>query len=33
MTKYDEQFRLKVVEQYLQGSVGFKAVGKMFGLN
>lgn len=33
MTKYDEQFRLKVVEQYLQGSSGFKAVGKMFGLN
>jgi transposase len=33
MTKYDEQFRLKVVEQYRQGTLGFKAVGKMFGLN
>src|SRR5437868_6516237 len=26
MTKYDEQFRLKVVEQYLQGSVGFRII-------
>lgn len=32
MTKYDEQFKLSVVQEYLAGTLGFKALGKKYGL-
>jgi hypothetical protein len=33
MTKYSEQFKLKMVEQYLSGTVGYKALSKPLGLD
>lgn len=33
MTKYSEQFKLKVVEQYLQGTAGYKTIGKPLGVD
>lgn len=33
MSKYDEQFKLKVVKQYLAGQAGFKRVAQQHGLN
>lgn len=33
MTKYDEQFRLSVVQSYEQGTQGFKAVARRYGLD
>jgi transposase len=32
MTKYDEQFKLAVVEQYLSGTAGYKVLAKAHGL-
>ncbi len=32
MSKYNEQFKLKVVEQYLSGTAGYKLVAELFGL-
>jgi transposase len=32
MTKYNEQFKLAVVQQYLSGTAGYKAVAKLHGL-
>ncbi len=32
MTKYDEQFKLALVEQYLSGTTGYKAIAKLHGL-
>lgn len=32
MTKYDEQFKLSVVQEYLAGTLGFKALGKKYRL-
>ena len=32
MTKYDEQFKLKIVQQYLTGAAGYKALGNQHGL-
>jgi transposase len=33
MTKYDERFKLKVVKQYLSGTLGYKALSKPLGLS
>ena len=33
MSKYTEQFKLAVVEQYLTGSAGFKALGHQYGVS
>jgi transposase len=33
MTKYDEQFKLSVVQQYLDGAGGYKAIAKQHGLD
>lgn len=33
MTKYDEQFRLQVVQHYLAGTDGYRAIGLRFGLD
>lgn len=33
MAKYSEQFKLEVVEQYLQGRSGYKSVGDAWNLN
>lgn len=32
MAKYSEQFKLSVVQQYLTGSAGYKALGHQYGL-
>lgn len=32
MAKYDEQFKLKVVQQYLSGGKGFKEVARQYGV-
>jgi len=33
MTKYDEQFKLQIVRQYLDGAAGYTALGKLHGLD
>ena len=33
MVKYDENFKRQIVERYLTGKVGFKALAKEFGLH
>jgi transposase len=33
MTKYDEQFKLSAVQQYLSGAGGYKAIAKKHGLD
>lgn len=33
MTKYNEQFKLDVVQQYLVGNAGYKWIGKLRGLD
>jgi len=33
MTKYDEQFKLSAVQQYLSGAGGYKAIAKKLGLD
>jgi transposase len=33
MTKYSEQFKHQVVEQYLTGRLGYKALGNLFSLS
>lgn len=32
MTKYNEEFKLKVVQEYLSGSLGYRAISKKFGI-
>ncbi len=33
MAKYDEQFKRSIVEQYLSGALGYKALGHLHGLH
>jgi transposase len=33
MTKYDEQFKVAVVQQYLAGTAGYKMLAKVHGLS
>ncbi|MFS2217646.1 transposase [Telluria sp. Tellsp104] len=33
MTKYDKQFKLSAVQQYLSGAGGYKAIAKKLGLD
>jgi transposase len=33
MTKYNEQFKLSVVQQYLSGTAGYKLIGQLHGLD
>ncbi|CAN7721111.1 transposase [Phyllobacterium sp. LjRoot231] len=33
MVKYDENFKRQIVERYLTGKAGFKALAKEFGLH
>ncbi|MBR8313835.1 transposase, partial [Burkholderia dolosa] len=32
MTKYDERFKLEVVQRYLSGDKGYKALAREFGV-
>lgn len=33
MTKYNEQFKRQIVDEYLAGNAGVKALGKRYGLS
>ncbi|MCM3390578.1 transposase [Ureibacillus chungkukjangi] len=32
MTKYNEEFKLMVVQEYLSGSIGYRAIAKKYGI-
>ena len=33
MTKYDEQFRQQIVDEYLAGGIGYRALGARYGVD